>query len=67
MSSSGANAFGLGDQLARNLAFLDSGGMGDSEFSWGDGLVPIGLEDAPPSEGGMYRGQSPPCEKRIGR
>ncbi|GJO05004.1 hypothetical protein NJB1907f44_32770 [Mycobacterium marinum] len=32
-----------------------------SEFSWGAGLTPPGLEDAPPSEGGRYHGKVPPC------
>jgi len=31
-----------------------------SEFSWGKGLVPRRFEDAPPSEGGMYKGKAPP-------
>lgn len=33
-----------------------------SEFSWGPGLVPRGLENAPPSQGGAYRGKCPPVE-----
>jgi hypothetical protein len=39
---------------------------GASEFSWGDGLVPRGLENAPPSEGGMYKGTSPPSDPQVG-
>ncbi|VDR37382.1 Uncharacterised protein [Tsukamurella paurometabola] len=31
-----------------------------SEFSWGPGLTPPELADAPPSQGGMYRGTTPP-------
>jgi hypothetical protein len=38
---------------------------GSSEFSWADGLTPKGLENAPPSDGGMYKGQSPPSENHI--
>lgn len=38
---------------------------GASEFSWGAGLVPKCLENVPPSEGGMYRGQSPPSENHV--
>jgi hypothetical protein len=38
---------------------------GPSEMSWGDGLVPRGLENAPPSAGGMYKGQSPPSKGHI--
>lgn len=30
-----------------------------SEFSWGRGLRPKGLQSAPPDEGGMYGGKSP--------
>jgi hypothetical protein len=37
-----------------------------SEFSWGDGLTPKGLENAPPSEGGRYRGTSPPSGPQVG-
>ena len=33
--------------------------IGCSEFSWAGGLVPEGLEDAPPKEGGMYCGLTP--------
>lgn len=32
---------------------------GSSEFGWGPGLTPPGLENAPPSRGGRYRGKSP--------
>ena len=35
---------------------------GPSEFSWGPGLTPPGKENAPPSDGGMYRGKCPPVE-----
>ncbi len=34
----------------------------DSEFSWGPGLVPPGYENAPHSEGGMYRPKCPPVD-----
>jgi hypothetical protein len=39
---------------------------GASEFDWGPGQTPPGLENAPPSAGGMYRGQSPPNNPQIG-
>lgn len=39
---------------------------GPSEFGWGDGLTPVHLRHAPPSEGGMYKGQSPPSGPQIG-
>lgn len=36
-----------------------------SEFSWGPDLTPPGLEDAPPTEGGRYRGLTPPGAPQI--
>ena len=36
-----------------------------TELCWGDGLVPEGLEDAPPSEGGMYKGKSPAMRPNV--
>lgn len=33
---------------------------GESEFSWGPGLTPMGFEDAPASQGGRYRGMARP-------
>ncbi|KZE98910.1 MAG: hypothetical protein WBD41_00500 [Rhodococcus sp. (in: high G+C Gram-positive bacteria)] len=33
---------------------------GESEFGWGSGLTQPGLEAAPPSQGGRYRGKTPP-------
>jgi hypothetical protein len=66
MSSTGANTFGPSDQLARNLAFLDGDDSEASEMSWGSGLVPKGLQHAPPSDGGMYSGRTPPCDPQVG-
>ena len=40
----------------------EAGNPGESEFSWGPGLVPRRKENAPPSRGGMYRGKRPPVE-----
>lgn len=37
-----------------------------SEFSWGPGITPPGLENASPREGGRYHGHTPPGENRIG-
>ncbi len=37
-----------------------------SEFSWGPGITPPGLDDASPREGGRYHGKTPPGEDRIG-
>ena len=39
---------------------------GAGEFSYGSGLDAPGTEDLPPSQGGRYRGTSPPCEKTAG-
>lgn len=36
------------------------------EYSWGAGLTPPGLEDAPPREGGRYRGKTPPTADHAG-
>jgi hypothetical protein len=49
-------------EAERRAACID----GWSEISWGSGLVPRGLEDAPPSEGGMYKGFTPPADLIIG-
>lgn len=37
-----------------------------SEFSWGPGLTPPGLENASPADGGRYHGTTPPGKNRIG-
>ncbi|BCO45445.1 hypothetical protein MINTM008_13640 [Mycobacterium intracellulare] len=67
MSSTGASTSGLGDgdQLARNLAYLEGDEIGASEFNWGPGLEPQSVRGKPPSEGGRYRGTSPPCENNV--
>jgi len=39
-----------------------TGEPGESEYSWGPGLCPPGLEDEPPSRGGLYRPIAPPTE-----
>lgn len=38
---------------------------GASELCWGPGLVPAGLEDAPPSRGGRYQGKCPPLDSQT--
>ena len=48
---------GPASQRAKELA---------SEYSWGPNLVPPGKEHAPPAQGGMYKGQTPPCEPNVG-
>lgn len=57
---------GQSDYNTRHPMDWDALDAEGSEFSWGSGLEPGGLSGAPPSEGGRYRGTSPPCEKRIG-
>jgi hypothetical protein len=64
MSDSGANTFGPGAYPTKPLdpnEFRTEA----SEFSWGLGVDIPGYENAPPSEGGRYRGTSPHCEKRV--
>lgn len=61
---SGGSTSGMGDH--DDWQPLDpNADDGASEFSWGSGLTPRGLEDAPVSEGGRYQGQSPPSERRV--
>lgn len=36
------------------------------EYDWGPGLTPPGLEDAPLSAGGRYRGKTPPMTDPAG-
>ncbi len=36
-----------------------------TELCWGDGLVPEGLEDAWPNQGGTYRGKSPAMGQQV--
>ncbi len=38
---------------------------GESEFSWGPGLAPPGFENAPPADGGRYRGMAPPVDMSL--
>lgn len=37
-----------------------------SEMSWGPGNVPPRLEDAPPNQGGVYRGKAPRLDPDTG-
>lgn len=48
---------GLSDSNARHSLDWDALDAESSEFSWGNGLMPKGLENAPPSLGGRYHGQ----------
>lgn len=66
MSSSGVGASGIGDYNPRHAMDMDQLDSEASQFSWGPGLTPRGLEDAPPSQGGRYRGQTPPCPNQVG-
>lgn len=65
MSSTGANTSHLGDHMRRPLD-MDELDTEASEMSWGPGLVPHGLENASPADGGMYKGLTPPCDPHIG-
>jgi hypothetical protein len=65
MSRTGVGGSPLGGQMSRPLD-MDELDSEASEFSWGPGLTPKGLENAPPSEGGRYRGQTPSCPNQVG-
>lgn len=49
---------GLGDYEIGRAYQRSRNDAGKSEFGWGAGLTPKGLEHAPPSEGGRYRGKA---------
>jgi hypothetical protein len=63
---SGANTYGAGDYSVRYPLDPNMEPSGASEFCGGAGLVPKGLENAPPNEGGRYKALSPPAEFIIG-
>jgi hypothetical protein len=65
-SETGTNTNGLGYDDIRRPLDINELESEASEFSLGPGLVPKGLEHAPPSEGGRYRGQSPDCPPQVG-
>ncbi|GAS86951.1 uncharacterized protein RMCB_1047 [Mycolicibacterium brisbanense] len=57
MSGTGAGGFGVSDHdMRRYNADLDQMDTEASEFSWGNGLVPNGMDHLPPFEGGRYKG-----------
>lgn len=65
MSNTGANTSGTGDHISRPLDVNELDAEA-SEFSWGPGLVPKGLENAAPEDGGTYKGLTPACDPHIG-
>jgi hypothetical protein len=48
---------GLSDYHIRRPLDMDQLDSEASEFDYGPGLTPKGLENAPPSEGGRYHGR----------
>lgn len=66
MSRSGVNITRLGSDDIRRPLDMEQLDAEASEMSWGPGLVLKGFEFAPPSEGGMYSGLTPPCDPQIG-
>lgn len=62
---SGANTFGVGEYDVRYPPDPNAD-AGASEFSWGAGLDVPGYQNKPPSDGGRYKGKSPPCERIVG-
>ena len=65
MSSTGSRISGRGSDDIRRPLDMDELDAEASEFSWGPGLVPRGLDTAPVSEGGMYSGLTPDCPPRV--
>lgn len=66
---SGSNTYGVSDfeSPSGGVAFermMQDNGAG--EFSWGAGLDVPGYEDAPPAQGGRYKGKTPPAAPVIG-
>lgn len=66
MSKTGTNTSHLGEYAPRPPLDMDELDSEASEYSWGSGLTPKELESAPPSEGGRYRGTTPPYGPQIG-
>ncbi|WP_396913196.1 hypothetical protein [Mycolicibacterium sp.] len=66
MSSTGTGSSGVSDPGIRRPLDIDQLDSEASEFSWGRGLEPQGREDAPPTQGGMYRGTTPAPDVHIG-
>jgi hypothetical protein len=65
--ASGANIFGVGAGEDVPRYPLDPNAEPDAtEFSWADGIEPPLVRGKPPSEGGRYRGTTPPCDPIIG-
>lgn len=62
---------GLGEMELGRAWERSRDNAGKSEFGWGAGLTPKGVEHAPPSEGGRYRGKAAtlddPPEPRVGQ
>lgn len=63
MSRTDIGGSGLGNDAMSRPLDMDELDSEASEFSWGPGLTPKALEDAPPSQGGRYRGQAPPLAR----
>ncbi len=65
MSRTGSRISGTGAHDGRPLD-MDELDSNASEYSWGPCLSPKSRENAPPSDGGMYSGLTPPCDPQIG-
>ena len=66
MHPTGLNPSGLPNAEPSLRGYAYDRATDASEMCWGSGLVPNGLEDAPPACGGRYRATSPPPEERVG-
>lgn len=56
-TSSGVNTSGAGEPNIRRPLDMDQLDSEASEYGWGSGLTPKGVENAPPSCGGRYHGK----------
>lgn len=65
MSKTGIGTSGLGSDDIRRPLDMDELDSEASEFSWGPGLTPKALKDAPPSHGGRYCGTTPEIPPQI--
>ncbi|GAA2427096.1 hypothetical protein GCM10009856_41970 [Mycolicibacterium llatzerense] len=64
-SSSGSPFAGVSEYDRRRQELSPELDLEASEYGWGAGITPRGLEDAPANEGGRYHGTTPEPDTRI--